>query len=270
MKTPIKKVIMDMDGVLWHGDTAMPGLAVFFSTLEEANIDYVLATNNATKTAAQYVDKLAGFGVSVPASQILTSAEATAAFLSHEYPPGTAVYIVGDSGLHQAIAAHGFRIIGPEDVRAGETAAVVVVGLARSVTYEVLAMASLLIANGARFIGTNPDTSFPSEIGPLLGAGALLAAVQASSGVAPLVIGKPGPVMFQEAIERLGNEPGSIAMIGDRLTTDIAGANAIGLQTILVLSGISTREEAEQGDITPDYIFNDISHVGEYLANGQR
>lgn len=269
MKKPINQLIMDMDGVLWHGDTPMPGLAATFQTLNDAGIDYVLATNNATKTAAQYTDKLARFGVTVPEEQILTSAEATAAFLAHEYPAGTAIYVVGDQGLHQSLTRHGFRITGPKEIHAGGSAEVVVVGLAKSVTYDDLAMAALLVSRGARFIGTNPDVSFPSEMGPLLGAGALLAAIETSSGVVPLVIGKPGPVMFREAVERLGGNPDCIAMVGDRLTTDIAGANAVGLQSILVLSGISTREEAEQGTITPDYIFDNISAVGEYLAHGQ-
>lgn len=269
MMKPIKQLIMDMDGVLWHGDTPLPGLVDYFDLLSESGINYVLATNNATKTAAQYVQKLARFGIDVADDRILTSAEATAAFLGHEHAPGTAVYVVGDDGLHEAIAAHNFRIIGPAQVRAGEIAPVVVVGLSKAATYEDLAMAAHLIEKGARFVGTNPDTSFPSEIGPLPGAGALLAAVEVSTGVTPLVIGKPGPVMFEEAITRLGGEADTIAMIGDRLSTDIAGANKVGLRTILVLSGISTRAEAEQGGIKPDYIFDDITAVGEFLANGQ-
>lgn len=260
---------MDMDGVLWHGDTPMPGLGAYFARLKAAGIPFVLATNNATKTAAQYREKLAGFGIDVPEDNILNSAEATAAYLAREYTPQTAVYVVGDSGLHDAIAARGFRIMDAAAVRAGEFAPVVVVGLAKTSSYEDLAMAAHLIERGARFIGTNPDTSFPSEIGPLPGAGALLAAIEASTGVVPFVIGKPGPVMFQEAIDHLGGNPDSIAMIGDRLTTDIAGGNDAGLRTILVLSGISTREEAEQGDIVPDYIFDDITAVGEFLTNGQ-
>lgn len=260
---------MDMDGVLWQGDTPMPGLADYFSCLDAAGIPFILATNNATKTAAQYVAKLANFGITVPEDRVLTSAEATAAYLAGDYPPGTAVYIVGDNGLHEAMEARGFRRVTAADVRAGAMAPLVVAGLSRNVVYEDLAMAAHLIENGARFIGTNPDKSVPSEIGPLPGAGALLAAIEASTGVPPFVIGKPGPIMFREAVERLGSNPAGIAMIGDRLSTDILGARDAGLRTILVLSGISTREEAEQGDITPDYIFDDITAVGEFLINGQ-
>lgn len=269
MTTPITKLIMDMDGVLWHGDTPMPGLADYFARLETAGVPYILATNNATKTAAQYVAKLARFGITVPEDRILTSAEATAAYLAGEYAPGTAVYVVGDGGLHQAVEARGFERISAAEARGGTYAPLVVAGLSREMVYEDLAMAAHLIERGARFIGTNPDTSFPSEIGPLPGAGALLAAIEASTGVAPYVIGKPGPAMFHEAINRLGGDPAGIAMVGDRLSTDIAGARDAGLRTILVLSGISTREEAEQGPITPDYIFDDITAVGEFLINGQ-
>jgi 4-nitrophenyl phosphatase len=269
MTTPIRKLIMDMDGVLWHGDTPMPGLAAYFDLLDEAGIDYVLATNNATKTAAQYVRKLAGFGLTVPEERVLTSAEATAAYLAETYAPETAVYVLGDGGLHEAIAVRGFSIIGPADVRAGADAPLVVVGLSKHSTYKDLAMAAHLVERGARFIGTNPDPSFPSEIGPLPGAGALLAAIETSTGVAPFIIGKPSPVMFKEAVTRLGGDPAAIAMVGDRLSTDIAGGRDAGLRTILVLSGISSCEEAEQGDITPDYIFDDITAVGEFLINGQ-
>lgn len=270
MNQPITKLIMDMDGVLWRGDTPMPGLADYFARLDDAGIYYVLATNNATKTAAQYVQKLARFGVKVPAEKILTSAEATAAYLARDYGTGTAVYVIGDAGLHDAMAAHDFNIIGPAEVRAGQFAPVVVAGLSKDATYEHLAMGAHLITRGARFVGTNPDPTFPSEIGPLPGAGALLALIEASTGVAPFVIGKPGPVMFQEAVARLGGDTGSIAMIGDRLSTDIAGAQQAGLRSILVLSGISTRAEAEQGVIVPDFIFDDITAVGEFLIHGQR
>ncbi|MEZ4516037.1 MAG: HAD-IIA family hydrolase [Chloroflexota bacterium] len=269
MNKKITKLIMDMDGVLWHGDTPMPGLVDYFHALDTAGIDYILATNNATKRIVQYAEKLAGFGVHVPAEKILTSAESTAVYLAEEYDLDTPIYIVGDSGLYEAITSHGFRILSPADVRNGEFAPVVVVGLSRTITYEGLAMAAHLVERGARFIGTNPDASFPSEIGPLPGSGAIIAVVEASTGVTPFIIGKPAPVMFHEAIDRLGGDPDTIAMVGDRLSTDIAGGRDAGLQTIMVLSGISTREEAEQGDIHPDYIVDDISAIPDLLKNGQ-
>ena len=267
MTTPIRNLILDMDGVLWRGETPMPGLPEFFATLRRLDIGFVLATNNATKTAVMYTAKLARFGVDVPPEQILTSAEATATRMAGQYPPNTPIYIVGDKGLHEALAAHGFRAITPADVRAGATAAFVVVGFTPHATYEDLAMGSLLVHRGTRFIGTNPDPSYPSELGPLPGAGALLAVISTATGVQPLLIGKPGPIVFQEAVKRLGGDPSNVAMVGDRLSTDIAGAKGVGLRAILVLSGISTRDEATTGPIRPDYILDDITAVADFLAH---
>jgi 4-nitrophenyl phosphatase len=243
----------------------MPGLVDFFATLRRLGIGFMLATNNATKTAAMYTAKLARFGVDVPPEQILTSAETTAAHMAGQYPPNTPVYIVGDMGLHEALTAHGFRVITPADVRAGATAAFVVVGFTPHATYEDLAMGSLLVHRGTRFIGTNPDPSLPTELGPLPGAGALLAVISTATGVEPLLIGKPGPIVFQEAVKRLGGDPDTVAMVGDRLSTDIAGAKNAGLRAILVLSGISTREEAANFATPPDYILDDITALARFL-----
>ncbi len=265
MDTPIKNLILDMDGVLWRGDTPMPGLVDFFATLRAAGIGFIMATNNATKTAAMYTARLAGFGVDVAPEQILTSAEATAGYLVENYSPDLPAYVVGAQGLREAIAAQSFRLLTPAEVRAGAAAAFVVVGLSPQLTYEELAMASLLVHNGTPFIGTNPDPTFPSEIGPLPGAGAIIGVVTTATGVQPTLIGKPGPIIFREALKRLGGDPDGVAMVGDRLSTDIAGAQAAGLRSILVLSGISTREEAEHGPIRPDYIFADIAELASFL-----
>jgi 4-nitrophenyl phosphatase len=269
MIEPIRKLILDMDGVLWQGETALPGLGAFFDDLQAADIPFVLATNNARKTVEQYTEKLRRFGVAVPPDHILTSAEATGTYLSHEYPAGTITYIVGGEGLHQALSSRGFRIITPDEVRTGATAELVVVGFTPDATYEQLAMGSLLVHKGARFIGTNPDPSVPNELGPLPGAGALQAVIIAATGIQPTVIGKPGQIIFQEAVRRLGNDKAGMAMVGDRLSTDIAGAKAAGLTAILLLSGISTRAEADAGSVKPDLIFNDITELAHYLIHEQ-
>lgn len=259
-----------MDGVLWRGDTPLPGLADFFATLRRREMGFALATNNATKTAVMYTEKLARFGVDVAPEHIVTSAEATAAYLRQEYGNGaagsTAVYVVGDKGLHDAMTAQGFTIISPEQAKAGAQAAVVVAGFSRTATYEIMAMGAHLINQGARFIGTNPDPSFPSEIGPLPGAGALLAFIETGTGVKPTIIGKPGPIMFQQAMRRMGGTPENTAMVGDRLSTDILGAKNAGLQTILVLSGISTQADVAEQGIEPDFIFADIGEITAVLS----
>lgn len=265
MNLPIKNLILDMDGVLWHGDTPMPGLVDFFDTLRSADIGFILATNNATKTAVMYTERLARFGVDVPPQQILTSAEATAAYLAELYPQGSPVYVIGAKGLHDAVLAQGFRIVTPAEARAGALAVSVVAGLSPTVTYEELAMGAHLVNQGVPFVGTNPDPTYPSEIGPLPGSGAILAVITTATGVEPTLIGKPGPIVFREAVKLLGGDASTVAMVGDRLSTDIYGAKAAGLRAILVLSGISTREEAENGPVQPDYIFADITELAAFL-----
>lgn len=255
-----------MDGVLWRGETPMPGLVDFFVTLREAGIGFILATNNATKTAAMYTERLARFGVNVPPEQILTSAEASASYLAGLYEPGSPIYVVGAKGLHDAVTAQLFRIVTPAEVRAGAMAMAVVAGLSPNMTYEELAMAAHLVNQGVPFVGTNPDPTFPSELGPLPGAGAILAMITTATGIEPTVIGKPGPIVFHEALKLLGGDPDSVAMVGDRLSTDIYGAKAAGLRAILVLSGISTRAEAESGPVQPDYIFADITELASFLT----
>lgn len=261
----IKNLILDMDGVLWRGETPMPGLAEFFATLRRKNINFVLATNNATKTAVMYTEKLARFGVHIPPEQILTSAETTAVYLSERYEGGTAVYVIGEQGLHDALTAKGFQIVTPEQAQNGTTAPLVVVGFNRHVTYSELAMGSLLVHKGAAFIGTNPDPSFPSELGPLPGAGSLLAVIETATGVKPLIMGKPQPIIFQAAVKRLGGALADTAMVGDRLTTDIAGGQAAGLATILLLSGVTGREQVQNSPIQPDYVFADITDLASHL-----
>lgn len=266
MDTPINNLILDMDGVLWRGETPMPGLVEFFADLRAAGIGYILATNNATKTAVMYTERLRRFGVDIPPHQILTAAEATANYLTGSYPPGSPVYVVGAQGLHDAMIDSGFRVVPPAEVRAGGTAVAVVSGLTPTLTYEELAMAAHLVNQGVPFIGTNPDRTIPSEMGPLPGAGAILAFISAATGVDPMIIGKPGVIVFREAVRRLGGDGSTVAMVGDRLSTDIYGAKNAGLRAILVLSGISTREEAETGPIQPDYIFADITELAAFLT----
>lgn len=262
----IKNLILDMDGVLWRGDTPMPGLVDFFALLRRLEIGFVLATNNASKTAEQYAEKLSRLGVDVPPWQILTSAEATASYLSQRYAAETGVYVVGEPGLHDALRAKGFHIITPQQVEEGKTVPLVVVGFNRHTVYYDLAMAALLLHKGATFIGTNPDVSFPSELGPLPGAGSFLAFISTATGVEPAaIIGKPSPTIFREAVERLGGTTADTAMVGDRLSTDIAGAKAAGLSTILLLSGISSRADLETAGVEPDYIFEDIRELGANL-----
>jgi 4-nitrophenyl phosphatase len=266
----IKHLILDMDGVLWRGETPMPGLADFFEALRQQTIDFVLATNNATKTAVQYTEKLTRFGIDVPPDRIVTSAEATASYLRREYPEVDLVYAVGEAGLQDALAAQEFDLLDSESVEKGEMAPLVVVGFSRHATYHQLAMGALLVHKGATFVGTNPDPSFPHELGPLPGAGSLLAVIETATKVSPTIIGKPGPIIFEEGMKKLGGSPDDTAMVGDRLSTDIAGANSAGLITILLLTGISTREDLDESEVQPDFVYDDITALRQALAEREQ
>ncbi len=243
-----------MDGVLWRGDKPMPGLVDFFALLRHRQIKFVMATNNASKTAEHYVGRLTDYGVEASPDDVITSAQATACHLAERSMPNTPVYCIGENGLRTYLSEHGFRL-----VDADEQPRYVVVGWDRHLTFEKLAQATLHIRAGASFIATNPDRTWPSERGLLPGAGATLAALQAGTDVDPTVIGKPSPLMLQIAMRRLGAQPSHTAMLGDRLETDILGGHNAGVTTILVLSGVTTRDDLADSPVQPDLIFDDIA-----------
>ena len=250
----IRAVVSDMDGVLWRGDKPMPGLIEFFAFLREQDIHFILATNNATRTAKQYADKLASHGVAVSEAEILPSGDVVSDYLVTIASPGARVFVVGEAALADSLAARGFVISQDE-------AEFVVASLDRQVTYAKVAHATRLIRSGAQFIGTNPDKTWPSETGVTPGAGAVLAFIEAATDVKPFIVAKPEPVMFQQALARLGTRPEETVMIGDRLETDIEGGIRAGLGTILVLSGISTEADVEKTGIRPDWTFQDIGEL---------
>ena len=269
MKRDIEKIenlILDMDGVLWRGSSPMPGLTDLFDFLDRNKIGYVLATNNATKTAEMYKEHLAGFGVKIPARFILNSAEATARYLRHHFPQGRRAFIVGEKGLLAAMSSQGFEVFSGEDFISNPSQVdFVVVGFTRETCYPQLANAAHLINKGASFIGTNPDVSIPTEFGPLPGAGALLAFLSAATGKEPIVIGKPNLPLFREALEILDASPQTTAMVGDRMATDIAGAQSAGLRTILMLSGITKREDLDEAAGQPDFVLENLAQLVELL-----
>jgi 4-nitrophenyl phosphatase len=250
--TKITHLIIDMDGVLYLGDKPMPRLVDFFKFLREQSIQFTLATNNSTRTSQEYVDKLAGMGVSVSPDEILVSGQATARFLAHEYPERTRVHVFGMPALKQAMIDEGF-------VLADESVELVVASMDRNLTYEKLVEATILIRSGARFIATNLDPTQPTERGLVPGTGAIILALEAASGVRATAIGKPEPIIFQLAMEQMNACPETTAIIGDRVDTDILGGKRAGLITICVLSGAADRIEAEA--IETDMIFDDIAHL---------
>lgn len=250
----LQHLIIDMDGVLYRGNEAIPGAGAFLRFLRERGIGFVLATNNSTRTPQQYVKKLAGMDMPVQTDEILTSAQATAAYLAGITPPGARVFVVGQDGLWTALREAGFALV-------EEDAEFVVAGMDFAIRYERLAEATLLIRAGAQFIGTNPDRTFPSERGIVPGAGSLLAFLEAATGVTPTVIGKPGTVMMELALDRMGAQASTTAVLGDRLETDIEAGQRTGLVTLLVLSGVTDQALLAGSEIQPDLIFRDVSHL---------
>jgi 4-nitrophenyl phosphatase len=248
----ITHLIIDMDGVLYLEDEPLPRLREFITFLRERPIPFILATNNSSRTPQEVVDKLASMGVSVSADEILGSGQATARYLAREYPPGTRVHVFGMPALRQALTSEGF-VLGDEGVQ------LVVASMDREVSYEKIKRAALLIRGGARFIATNLDPTQPSGEGLLPGTGAMIAALEAASGVKAEGIGKPEPTMYQLAMDQMGACPATTAAIGDRVDTDILGGKRAGIITICVLSGSSDRAEAEA--METDMIFDDIAHL---------
>ncbi len=251
--TELRSAIIDMDGVLYRGSTPIAGAASFLGFLREEGISFLLLTNNSTLTAEQYVSKLAHMGVQVEAECILTSAEATARYLAGIALPGTEVYAIGEDGVEAELKERGFVL------RDDTNVAYVVVGFDRHFTYRKMAMACLAIRAGARFIGTNPDKTYPSELGQMPGNGAALAAIEASTDTAPLVIGKPQPAIFQLALQKLGAEAKTTAVVGDRLDTDILGGQRVGLASVLVLSGVTSAQQLQGSSIVPDFVYEDVA-----------
>jgi 4-nitrophenyl phosphatase len=199
------------------------------------------------KTVEDYLHKFRGFGVELEARQIVTSGEATADALATALPGRGAVFVVGERGIVHALTGRGFNVVtDPKDER---PVAAVVVGLDREFTYAQLHTAAAMIRQGSLFYGTNPDRTFPMPDGLVPGAGALLAAIEAASGRQPVVVGKPSPLLFEIAAGRMDIPAASILVVGDRLETDIAGGQAFGARTALVLTGVGTLEQA--GDWSP-------------------
>jgi len=250
----IRNLLVDMDGVLYRGHTALPGAADLIRFLQQRGLGYLLVTNNSTLTAAQFRARLLGMGMDVPEDQIFPSSVATAQYLAVHAPAGSRVFVVGEQALVDALEARGFVIGGRES-------AYVVAGWDRTLTYDKLVTATLAIRDGATYVGTNPDKTYPLERDIVPGAGSIQAAITAATDVEPFVVGKPGTQLLLQALARLGGRPEDTAILGDRLDTDILGGQRAGIHTILVLTGISSRAEALVSETPPDLIFEDLPEM---------
>lgn len=264
--------IIDMDGVLWHGNNAIDGLVDFFSALRSLAMPFVLATNNASLTQQQYIDKLAKMGVAVTADEILTSSMATVSYLvKHQAQDKRRVFVIGEDGLRQPLIEQGFTLTELYQVNQVEKgiidqgADIVVSGLDRKLTWDKLATATLNIRAGAKFYATNADTTLPTELGEVMGNGGTIAALEAATGIKAISIGKPEPILYQQALKTLATHADNTVAIGDRLNTDILGAVNAGMRSILVLTGVSSKEDIKDVDYQPTWVMDDIQAITDKL-----
>jgi 4-nitrophenyl phosphatase len=254
----IKALILDMDGVIWRKKEPIGDLEEIFRQITAKGIRFAFATNNSSTTTEDYAAFLNSLGIQVKPQQIFTSGKATADLLVEEFPSGGNIFVVGMPGLAKTISQKGFNI-------SAEKPVAVVAGIDFEVTYDKLKTAALLIRSGVPFYGSNPDKTFPTPEGQAPGAGAILASLEAATDVKPRIVGKPQPTMFRQALAFLAEPADSVLVVGDRLETDIAGGQAAGCKTALVLSGVSSREQAEHWRPTPDYITADLTELVESL-----
>ncbi len=257
-------VLLDGDGVLWKSDQPFPGIRDFFNFLNGNGVSWALLTNNNTRTARAYIEKLAGFGIQADDRSVFTSSTVTAEHLLEKYGPDAYLHVVGMDGLTATLKEAGFSFSHGEEIP-GKPVTAVVAGMDREINLEKITIAMRLILNGADFIATNTDGSFPTPEGIKPGTGTVIGALHYASGTAPYVVGKPQPAIFETALRALGVDPDQALMVGDRLETDILGANRMGIDSAAVLTGVTSREEIKNHQVQPDFIFEDIADLHQAL-----
>jgi len=252
-RKPVESWLTDMDGVLVHEGEPIPGAPEFIKRLRESGKPFLILTNNSIYTARDLQARLTRMGFDVPESSIWTSALATAQFLSDQRPGGSA-YVIGEAGLTTALHNVGYILsnMEPDYVVLGET---------RSYSFTAITTAIRLILDGARFICTNPDPTGPSAEGVLPAVGSVAALISKATNVDPYFVGKPNPMMMRSALNTIGAHSESTAMIGDRMDTDVLCGLEAGLETILVLSGISTRAEVDRFPYRPSRVIASIADL---------
>ena len=255
----IQALLLDMDGVLWRDTEPIGDLPEIFQKIDQLGLDTAFVTNNATRSVAQYVDKLGSFGVTAITEQIVNSGLATALYLKEKFPIGGPVYIIGESGLFNTLSEHGFS-------QSEKDPLAVVASLDRDLTYHKLQVASNFIRGGVPFLGTNPDPSLPTPGGYVPGTGAILAALEAATKSKPIIMGKPSPAMYHIALQKLDISPDQALAVGDQMPTDIAAGIEAGCKTALVLTGVSDETTVAAFDYQPTYIAQTFSQLLEDLA----
>jgi NagD protein len=254
----IRSWLMDMDGVLVREEHPIPGADRFLARLQERGIPFLVLTNNSIYTRRDLAARLRASGLDVPEEAIWTSALATAGFLEDQRPGGSA-FVIGESGVTTALHQAGYTLTerSPDYVVLGET---------RTYSFERITRGIRLILGGARFIATNPDTTGPSPDGVLPATGSVAALIRRATGVAPYFVGKPNPLMIRSALNAIDAHSESTAMIGDRMDTDIVAGLEAGLETVLVLTGVTAREDTERHPYRPSRIVDSIAELIDDLG----
>jgi 4-nitrophenyl phosphatase len=260
LKLNFKAFIFDIDGSLFRGDNPIKGAPEIIAMLRRRGKKILLLTNNSTGTPEGYAEKLAKMGINVSQDEILTSSMATADYMKKFKRGG--VYVIGENALSSAISGEGFTIL--NEAKAKE-AGYVVCGLDRHVTYDKLAAASYAIQNGAKFIAANADRNLPVEDGCLPGAGAILSVIIKTTNVRPLIVGKPSKRIMKIALDRLGMTKDEVAIVGDALETDIKAGRNSKIYSILVLTGVSKKEDLAASRVKPDLVLGSIAGLSDLL-----
>jgi NagD protein len=257
-KREIHSWLMDMDGVLVREEHAIPGADRFLARLRELGRPFLVLTNNSTYTRRDLAARLAANGLHVPEEAIWTSALATARFLRDQRPGGSA-FVIGEAGLTTALHEAGYTLTerAPDYVVLGET---------RTYSFERITRAIRLIADGARFIATNPDATGPAVEGPLPATGSVAALISRATEVEPYFVGKPNPLMMRSALNAIDAHSETAAMIGDRMDTDIVSGLEAGMETVLVLTGVTTRENAERHPYRASRIVDSVADLIDELG----
>jgi NagD protein len=254
----IRSWLMDMDGVLVREEHPIPGAADFLDRLQELGTPFLVLTNNSIYTRRDLAARLRRTGLEVPEESIFTSALATAKFLDDQRPGGSA-FVIGEAGLTTALHAYGYTMTDsdPDYVVLGET---------RTYSFERITRAIRLVAAGARFIATNPDNVGPSPDGLLPATGSVAALISRATGRDPYYVGKPNPLMMRSALNAIDAHSEHTAMIGDRMDTDVVSGLEAGLEAILVLTGVTTRAEAERHPYRPSRIVESVAELVDELG----
>lgn len=243
--------LIDLDGTMYKGTEKIDAAVGFVNELKERNVPYLFLTNNSTKHPRDVAEHLKSMGVECTENDVFTTSMATAKYIKDTMENGK-VYMIGEEGLRFALEDSGLQIV-------EEDADLVVMGLDRDITYEKLAKAALEIRKGATFIATNGDVALPTERGFLPGAGSLVSVLSVSTGVQPKFIGKPEPIIVEQALEVLGTPKDETVMVGDNYNTDIlAGINA-GIDSLLVYTGVTTKEELELIERKPTHAIDSLA-----------